>query len=493
MRRGLALLFSLFTFILGCRAQEDPALDTVLPKLYYPELAYIQYYHGSAIQPFYKKWMEDSLITIAHFGDSHVQPDIYTGEFRRRLQEQKGYAGLGMIFPYAAAGTYSTSTYSSSYTGKWLYAKSIEYKPKLPLGISGATIRTNDGEASFTINFKDTQRADYRMLRIYCKQSPSSFDMIVKTDGDEIPVEVDSMLDEPYIEVQLPQPVSFITVQLIKRHPWETEFEFYGTSLESVHPRGVILHNLGIGGAQFRAPMEQEHLPEQLVCIKSDLVILDYGTNDFLYKNAVPEDMEQQIKDVILRIRQCDPSVTILLTTSQDMCWHNMCVTAGNDFSRLIHKIAREENCPFFDWYWLTKGPGNSFTWQELGYMRPDGIHLTEKGYKLKGELLANAFTNTMQELWRGTHKDSLILNIDSLTASGQVTIDSLAKVMPPPKPPVKKTGSGKYKYHKVKPGETLGGIASKYHVSVDAIKKANGMRNNKIVVGKMLKIPVKR
>jgi lysophospholipase L1-like esterase len=440
--------------------------------------------------------MEDSLITIAHFGDSHVQPDVYSGQIRKLLQEQKGYGGLGMIFPFAAANTYSTAAYSSSYTGKWLYAKSIEYKPKLPLGISGATIRTIDGEASFTINFKDTQRADYRRLKIFCKQAPSSFDMIVKVDGDEIPVEVDSMLAEPYIEVLLPQPVSFITVQLIKRHPWEEEFEFYGMSLESIHSSGVILHDLGIGGSQFRAPLQEEHLPEQLACIKSDLVILDYGTNDFLYNNKVPDDMELQIKDVILRVRQCDPSATILLTTSQDMCFHKTCVTAGNDFAELIHKIAREENCPFFDWYWLSKGPGNSFTWQDMGYMRPDGIHLTEKGYKLKGELMAHAFANTMNKIWMGQNKDSLILNVDSLVENGRMTIDSLSKVAPPPKPPVKRkvyTGTGKYKMYKVKPGETLGGIAARYHVSVDVLRKLNGIKGNKIVAGKVLKIPVKR
>src|SRR5688500_4586201 len=131
MKRIPAITLSFFMLIMGCRAQEDPA-DTVLQKLYHPQLAYIQYYHSSAILPFYKKWMEDSLITIAHFGDSHVQPDVYTGELRKRLQQQKGYAGLGMIFPFSAAKTYSTSSYSSSHTGAWLYAKSIEYKPKLP-------------------------------------------------------------------------------------------------------------------------------------------------------------------------------------------------------------------------------------------------------------------------------------------------------------------------------------------------------------------------
>lgn len=45
-------------------------------------------------------------------------------------------------------------------------------------------------------------------------------------------------------------------------------------------------------------------------------------------------------------------------------------------------------------------------------------------------------------------------------------------------------------KYHKIKSGESLSVIASKYKVSVAAIKKANGMSSNNIYAGKNLKIP---
>jgi LysM repeat protein/lysophospholipase L1-like esterase len=45
---------------------------------------------------------------------------------------------------------------------------------------------------------------------------------------------------------------------------------------------------------------------------------------------------------------------------------------------------------------------------------------------------------------------------------------------------------------HKVKPGEVLGGIASKYHVSLKALKKANGLTSDMIRDGKVLSIPTK-
>jgi len=43
---------------------------------------------------------------------------------------------------------------------------------------------------------------------------------------------------------------------------------------------------------------------------------------------------------------------------------------------------------------------------------------------------------------------------------------------------------------HKVKKGETLGGIAEKYQVSIASLMKANDINGNKIIVGQELKIP---
>lgn len=49
--------------------------------------------------------------------------------------------------------------------------------------------------------------------------------------------------------------------------------------------------------------------------------------------------------------------------------------------------------------------------------------------------------------------------------------------------------GSGKPIYYKIKNGDTLGGIAERYGVSVRKLRSWNGLRNNKIRAGKTLKI----
>ncbi|HHT61491.1 MAG: transglycosylase SLT domain-containing protein [Paludibacteraceae bacterium] len=55
--------------------------------------------------------------------------------------------------------------------------------------------------------------------------------------------------------------------------------------------------------------------------------------------------------------------------------------------------------------------------------------------------------------------------------------------------PPKEAVYQGGYIYHKVTPGQTLGGIAQKYRVTVAQIKRWNGLRGSMIRAGKKLKI----
>lgn len=73
------------------------------------------------------------------------------------------------------------------------------------------------------------------------------------------------------------------------------------------------------------------------------------------------------------------------------------------------------------------------------------------------------------------------------------VDYDTNIEETPPKTPNVvhgKKT-KGSSKRHKVKSGDTLSAIAQKYHTSVAKIKKANGLKSDRIQIGQILKIPI--
>ncbi|MCE5330821.1 MAG: transglycosylase SLT domain-containing protein [Bacteroidales bacterium] len=88
----------------------------------------------------------------------------------------------------------------------------------------------------------------------------------------------------------------------------------------------------------------------------------------------------------------------------------------------------------------------------------------------------ANSFIDKYNEIV--SYKvDSLINNRRS-----EIEIAHASKAIAP-------GGSGRVTYHKVKSGQTLGYIASKYGVSVKKLKKWNNLRSSKIRIGQRLKI----
>ncbi|PKE25163.1 hypothetical protein CW689_01475 [Macrococcoides caseolyticum] len=87
--------------------------------------------------------------------------------------------------------------------------------------------------------------------------------------------------------------------------------------------------------------------------------------------------------------------------------------------------------------------------------------------------------------------------------ATSYLTAKPKTKPKAKPKSPVKKTVASRVKSkvtpkakpkktrtHNIKWGDTLGGIAAKYHTSVSAIKKLNGLKSDMIYAGRKLKIP---
>lgn len=465
------------------------------------DLNAIQFFNRDAIEPFFLKWnqTDSQRLTILHLGDSHIQPDIFPGVLRKRFQEMLGFGGRGMMFPFSTAKTYSSVAYSSTHQGAWTASRSIEPLPKYTLGVCGATCRTNDSTASFSIKFNEAIPAHYNILKVFCKKSPYSYGLWIITEEGEELYATDRMEDSlPYLEIRnLPPLHNGFTLRVEKTSPLQDEFEFYGMSLESSKPGGMIIHSAGIGGAKYNAPLYQKLFREHLPTLQPDLVILDYGTNDYIYDDRIKPELENEISAIIRHIREVVPEAAILLTTTQDMRRKGRVLYSGERFSDMIRRIAREQHCALYDWYWISGGNNTILKWVNSGLAQNDMIHLTSKGYKLKGELLFDAFLRTQAVMMDDAGYDSLVFSLDSIrktriTALDSATAraDSIAAAAAPVKKVVTYTPSVKQKKvirHKVKPGETLYYISRKYHVTVKQIQQWNRMRGTMIRAGQTL------
>lgn len=79
-------------------------------------------------------------------------------------------------------------------------------------------------------------------------------------------------------------------------------------------------------------------------------------------------------------------------------------------------------------------------------------------------------------------------------TTNSQVTpVNPATAPAPVPKPAIAPSGNGAAIIHTVVAGDTLGGIAMKYKVSADAIKQANNMTKDTVVLGRKMVIPPAR
>ena len=391
-------------FIFSCcvnfiSSQEVIEVDSLKFPWYRPSINKIQFYSTNALKDFLvaMKDVDKEAVTILHLGDSHIQSEIPTGQARNLLQKKYGVAGRGLFFPYSIAKTYSSIYYTSNYEGEWTSAKSMKLPASLELGIMGMTIRTEDSTATFSISFNSKIPSDYKKIKIYCDKTFESFDIHLITDNLQVPVNVYSdSTESAYLLVDMPAIAQKITLKISKTSPQQKYFQFYGMDLISTQNSGINYHSSGVGGARFKSVLSLTHFSKQIQSINPNLVIIDFGTNDFLYDDSIKVTLEHEIKAVVGKVRVTAPLASIILCSTQDLYYKQKNVKSTEKFSKIINDLSKELQCGFWDWYSISGGANSLKMWLNEGLSRQDLIHLTNSGYKVKGKLLYDAIQSSI-------------------------------------------------------------------------------------------------
>ncbi len=456
------------------------AQSVVFPEIK-KETNYIQYQDTSTLSLFHRAWIHSGTenFVVLHLGDSHLQNENLPHHIRGLFQADHRDGGMGLIMPFSVVKTYNASHYKSTHIGEWAFAKSYMIPPKLVLGVRGMTAFTKDANASFQIVFNQEITGGEQRLIVFCSSADTSF--IPKFFADSIPLKL-VRKEKDCLEFELNQSFDTLSLSLEKLRPTQKSFTFYGMSLER-ETAGGIWHNAGVGACQYKSVLYEKKFVEQVKILNPDVVIIDYGTNDFIYKNTILPELRDEIIAVINKVRESVPSASIILTSSQDMLYKGKLISAGRKFELLIAQIAAEENCGFWDWYDVSGGFKSMKMWQEAKWGRDDGIHLTQEGAQVKAALLYEAMKNTMS-----------VLQSDSASNGLWFTLPSYKE-----EPVVKEIKSEKKKetsHHQktktivVKSGDTLSAISRKYSVSVQELKRINGLKSDVIRKGQTLKLP---
>ena len=223
--------------------------------------------------------------------------------------------GRGFVFPYAAASTHAAYDYRTSCKGKWEYSRNIQPYPVYDIGITGATIHTEDSTASFKLVFNKALKRQFQFIKIYCKRSPESYNLKLKASGITSPLYIDcnSFNEKLYIGIKFLRQAIHLSLLLIKRIPLQKYFECYGLMIETNEDNGVLYNSVGINGAGLASIMKENLLLYQLSEIKPDLVVLDLGLNDFYKVTFNSVEIEKNLCNIIDIIQRASPDASIIL------------------------------------------------------------------------------------------------------------------------------------------------------------------------------------
>lgn len=477
-------------------------------RAYYPfiryEINFIEWQNVTAVRNFFQKVSQTGTrkLKILHIGDSHIQADIPSGYIRERLQEVLGYGGRGLIFPYKAAATHAAYDYKTSCTGKWDYNKSIHRDIKYDMGLIGATVYTNDSNASFKITFREGFiRENFTLIKIYCKQDSLSFDLKVKTNQGTSPVHIDCNdvnSGKPYVSFQISNATDTLEVFVNKTEKKQTFFECYGLMIESNDDKGILYCSTGINGAGYRSLLRQNAFGQQLAELQPDLVIIDFGANDF-YRGAYNDkDMEANLVKIIDIIQNASPETSILISNAQNIyARRKYNVPQCKDFMEMTKRVAGYRNCAFYDYYNVSGGNLSMNKWLKYGLARNDKVHLSAPGYYIRGELYLNAILNSYA-CWLQNQEEGLIASnhvIDTLTLKKYFSEDiNFTKENTKTQKPVAynneevlETDDNNITYYKIRSGDNLGSIAERFGVKVSQLQYWNGLSGTKIIAGETL------
>ncbi len=353
--------------------------------------------------PFFRKLRavgasSDSVVTVLHVGDSHVQAGFWTGRIRTLLQQQFGNAGRGLITPLRLSGTNEPRDYAIRTLNEVECLRCTESLPAGELSFTGISATMTGPEVELALWSKTPFRA---VTVLHAPEAP----MLYEPDTLSLGTYCTADNSATSTRIVLNEPVD----SLVLRGVTSAEYgdpTFYGFSLES-GTGGVLYHSTGINGAAFDHYIRNTDLLEGgAVVLRPDLIVVSLGTNNCFGNNFREDHVREVVASFIAGLRSAYPGVPLLFTTPMESCRRSYSkgrrVYLPNRnvpvVAKVIRRLTREQGVAYWDLYTAAGGEGAIGRWQKEALVGSDRIHLTEAGYELLGDMFYEAFVTALLE-----------------------------------------------------------------------------------------------
>ncbi|MCC8171713.1 MAG: GDSL-type esterase/lipase family protein [Parabacteroides sp.] len=359
-----------------------------------------------ALEPFYRQLAalrqgKDTVISVVHLGDSHIQCGFLTGHVMRLFHRDFGNAGRGLIVPLKLTRTNEPDDYFiRSTVTDWLKGRCIQAEPKCPVGIGGIGIRTEARKINMEVIIARNNGAGYGFNQAVLFRDREATPLIatgvpangVKTVTGRRPVCADVVCDTVRFD-------RLTDTLLLRSHMLPARYNnlYYGLNLTNGAP-GVLYHSIGVNGAMFVNYTDSAYV-KQLALLEPSLLIVSMGTNETFGRRFNASEFKGQVARLVGLLRTYLPNTVLVLTTPPE-CFQRKSVNKKPVYQRnpntgtaagAIAGLAAEEGIPCWDLYRMTGGQGSSGKWLEAGLFGRDRIHFTKEAYREQGKLLYRA------------------------------------------------------------------------------------------------------
>ncbi len=370
----------------------DPthSLDPFYRKLY-------QLNQQSWKNPYMNEKALPKTVSVVHIGDSHIQAGFFSMTIMNLLQEKFGSAGRGLIFPLKLARTNEPSDYLIRSASKWDKTLCIQQVQKLPIGLGGMSIKTNDENFSFEIRVASEGKTDHSFNKVTVFHHEKAPELKVLDPDTKAKYEPTKY---PFATtITLDKKVNSLLLETTTTEKNDSAI-YYGFSLENGN-KGILYHAVGINGAQFRHYASVQDFAAQISLLTPELFIFSLGTNEAFRGRFVESRFFAEVDRIIDPIRKANPRALVLITTPPD-CLVSAQSRQSHPNIKLVRqalvKYAQEKGFAYWDLYAILGGEGSAAKLLQSGDLSKDGVHFRLPGYTMLGKLFYNALISDYTE-----------------------------------------------------------------------------------------------
>jgi len=384
---------------------------------------------------------EGTVIRVAHFGDSHTAADLWTGRLRAVLQDRFGDGGRGFLLfgkPWDGYWPEGAETGASEgWTGSNALLAGVEGRSTTGVfGLGGGALCTDEAGPSAWITLADPQGA--RLGELYYVTGPGGGTLEL-TIGDQATVSAATAAEVPGLGVQAWRLDGDGPKTLEVRAAGGGRVCILGATVERPGT-GIVYDSLGLNGARLTHLSRWDPWVEPMLARRRyQLVVVAYGSNEAVDEWLDLASYERTAGEALRRLRALTPEADCLLLGPPPSG------VIGSHPPRfqerllplvvLQKKLARRHGCAYFDTLAWTGGPSVFPDWigdpaavltqlderfdlstaqtlrqrpETTTLYQADLIHLTVEGYRLLGDLVADALLRAWVAHLRGAAADAL-------------------------------------------------------------------------------------